>query len=112
VSLSQDVPDSAFFVMPGFERYPENKVRRNRTQTSPPMHWSLKLASLAQITSLLVAIASGLPLIWDPHGPANELLGRILWSAVLIAFVSGFHVAVRDALKRLATPSRNPDAGA
>jgi hypothetical protein len=68
------------------------------------MHWSLKLTAIVHATSLLVATVGGVSMIWYPNNQTTLILGQIIWSSVFIALASGFHIAVRCALKRLETP--------
>ena len=55
------------------------------------------LSALVAVSTVSAAVL-GLALIWLPKSEFSELLGRLLWSSVVLAVAGGFIVAVQDAL--------------
>ena len=64
------------------------------------MTMPLKVASLAFPIALVVAVASGLFLIWSP-ARTSVVVARILGSSVVVLLAASLYIAVCDALARI-----------
>ena len=71
----------------------------------PPL---LRAAAVLCFVSCVVFALCGFALIWLQKDNTDGFLGRGAASSLLLALVSGFYIAVQDALKRIQANSNPP----
>ena len=68
----------------------------------------LRIASIAFVLALCVAVTSGLWLIWSDSEGSSQILWRILGSSILVILASGLFISVRDAMNRMKSAQSSP----
>ena len=67
----------------------------------------LRIASIAFSVAIVVAVASGLSLIWSPARTSSDVLPQILGSSLVVLLAASLYIAVCDALARIKTSRRS-----
>jgi len=64
------------------------------------MKASVRIVFAIFLFSLVLSVAAGLVLLWNPS-LSSEFFGRMIATSVIIMLASGFYIAVCDALIRI-----------